>query len=380
MDAIIGHSPFMHRSGWRLLLAVAVLMLAGAGPVATLPAKPAYAAPADRWGFALVDDPTVPAWTNLNPAFQATSPSSPVVQGGKVGTGRFQVRFLGLGIGSRGIVHVTAVQKKGNFCEIVRWFVMAGPDEVVEVQCFAPGGVPADTAFTVLWTLNATTVPSSAGTYASVHYGITGFLETFNSTGASVTAKPVSTGVTQVVFEKVGVAGAGRTGNLQVTAVSRTGDPRRCKIGGWDPSNADMVVNVLCFDAAGNLVDTEFTASYHRERSVLTALGPPKYLGYVWSNALASSAAPQTNDNSVAGGFGANVVWYPFGDIEVQFVTLHVDEDTIQVTAVGADPNYCTIAKRWLVSTTDIYMHAICFDPAGNIVPEDAFITLTNRS
>ncbi len=83
----------------------------------------------------------------------------------------------------------------------------------------------------------------------------------------------------------------------------------------------------------------------------------------------------------MAGGYGANVVSYPFGDIEVQFATLFVDEHTIQVTAVGSDPNYCTISKPWLVSsTTDVYRHAICFDPAGNIVPEDAFITLTNRS
>ena len=365
----------MHRS--RFLLAG----LLGIGLSFAATVTPANAAPADRWGFARVDDPTVPAWTSLNPAFQATSPASPVVEGGKVGTGRFQVRFLGLGIGSRGNVHVTAVHRRGNFCEIVRWFVAAGPDEIVEVQCFAPGGVPEDTPFTVLWSLNATTVPSTAGTYASVHYGTAGFLEIFNSTGAAVKVKPVSTGVVQVTFEKVGVAGAGRTGNLQVTAVSRTGDPRRCKVGGWDPSNADMIVNVLCFDAAGNLVDTEFTASYHRERSVLTVLGPPKYLGYVWSNSLAASVAPQTNYNVVVGGFGANVVTYPFSDIEVQFAKLHVDENHIQVTAVGADPNYCTIAKRWLVSSsTDIYMHAICFDPAGNIVPEDAFITLTNRS
>jgi len=374
MDAIIGHPPLMHRS--RFLLAVLVGIALSIASTVT----PVYAALPDRWGFALVDDPAVPAWTNLNVGFQATSPASPVVQGGKIGTGRFQVRFLGIGVGSRGNVHVTAVHKKGNFCEIVRWFVASGPDEIVEVQCFAPGGVPEDTQFTVLWALNRTTVPSTAGTFASVHYGTSGFVEIFNSTGAGVTVKPVSTGVVQVTFEKVGLAGMGRTGNLQATAISRTGDPRRCKIGGWDPSNADMIVNVLCFDAAGNLVDTEFTASYHRERSVLTVLGPPKFLGYVWSNSLAASVAPQTNVNTAVGGFGANVVTYPFSDIEVQFATLHVDESHIQVTAVGADPNYCTISKRWLVSTTDIYMHAICFDPAGNIVPEDAFITLTNRS
>jgi hypothetical protein len=65
----------------------------------------------------------------------------------------------------------------------------------------------------------------------------------------------------------------------------------------------------------------------------------------------------------------------------VKFAKLSVDEHTIQVTAIGPDPDYCTIAKPWLVSsTTDIYMHAMGFDPAGVLVTEDAFITLTNRS
>jgi hypothetical protein len=373
----------MHRSqsGRRhLLAAAAVLLLTGAAVAARV--APAYAAPVDRWGFALVDDPTVPAWTSLDPSFQATSPASPVVQGGRLGPGRFQVRFLGLGIASKGNVHVTAVNKKGNFCETVGWFVVAGPDEIVELQCFAPGGVPADTAFTVLWTLNGTVVPSPAGSYASVHYVAgSGVVERFNSTGANVTATPVGTGIAQVVFEKVGVTGVGRTGNLQVTALSRSGAPRRCKVGGWDPSNTDIVANVYCFDAGGKLVDSDFTASYHRERSVLTVLGPPKFLGYVWSNALAPSIDPQTNFNYVAGPYGANIVTHPFSDIEVVFAKLHVDENHIQVTASGADPNYCDITKPWLVSSsTDIIVHAICFDPAGNIVPEDAFVTLTNRS
>jgi hypothetical protein len=377
VDAAIGHAAVMHRSR----AALAALVLIAGTTIGTVGASPAYAAPPDRWGFALVDDPLAPAWTNLNAPFQATSTASAVVQGGRVATGRFQVRFPKLGVGSRGIVHVTAVHKKGNYCAAVRWFVTAGPDEVVEVQCFAPGGTPADTPFTVLWDLNSTLVPSSAGTYASVHYGAAaGFAEIFNSTGAGVVVTPVGTGVAQVIFQKVAIAGSGRAGNLQVTAVSPTGAPRWCKVGSWDMAGPDVVANVSCFDAAGNLVDNDFTASYHRERSVLTVLGPPKFMGYVWSNASASTLGPQTNFNAVAGGYGANAVWYPFGDIEVQFVNLSVDEDTIQVTAIGPDPNYCTISKRWLVSTTDIYMHATCFDPAGNIVPEDAFITLTNRS
>src|ERR1041384_5794111 len=108
MDAIIGHPPLMHRS--RFLLAVLVGIALSIASTVT----PVYAALPARWGFARVDAPTVPAWTNLNAPFQATSPASPVVQGGKIGTGRFQVRFLGIGVGSRGRGRAAAGGKKGQ--------------------------------------------------------------------------------------------------------------------------------------------------------------------------------------------------------------------------------------------------------------------------
>ena len=40
--------------------------------------------------------------------------------------GRFLVRFPAIGLGSRGNVHVTPVNRTGHYCEIVRWF-RAGP-------------------------------------------------------------------------------------------------------------------------------------------------------------------------------------------------------------------------------------------------------------
>ena len=91
---------------------IAVTLIAVAGVVGI--AAPAQAAPSDRWGFAFVDDPLAPVWTNLDPAHQATSPAGPPVQGGRLGTGRFAVKFAAIGAGARGNVHVTAVSKKGT--------------------------------------------------------------------------------------------------------------------------------------------------------------------------------------------------------------------------------------------------------------------------
>ena len=37
-----------------------------------------------------------------------------------------------------------------------------------------------------------------------------------------------------------------------------------CKVQNWGPTLADQIVYVRCFDAAGNAVDTQFTAAFTR--------------------------------------------------------------------------------------------------------------------
>jgi hypothetical protein len=359
----------------RLLTFAATLAVACVAVLA--PAPQAQAAPPDEWGFAFVDNPTVPLWTALNPAYQATSPVSPTVEGGKLSPGRFDVKFVGLALGGLGNVHVTAVNKKGYFCETVRWG-SSGSDEIVGVQCFAPGGVKADTPFTVMWTVNSAVLPSPAGSYATVQYGAGGsVVQLYNSTGAGVTATPLGTGVVAVRFEKVGV-GSQLTGDLQVTALNRQTVPRRCKVGAWDDQGTDIIAIVYCFDGAGVPTDADFTASYHRERSVISPLGP-KYFGYVWSVQPLPPNAVETNFNDVFGGFGANAVTITGPHIVVVFPQILLNETHVQATAFGADPNYCTIAKLWSASGTDILAHVVCFDPAGNGAQDNAFVTITNR-
>ncbi|MFD0585024.1 hypothetical protein [Dactylosporangium darangshiense] len=89
---------------------------------------------------------------------------------------------------------MTAVAKDGRFCEIVRWG-SSGVDEIVDVQCFQPGGVPADTPFTVLWTVSSGVLPPGVGAYASIQVTSGLLAQSYNSTGAGVTVTPVSTGI-----------------------------------------------------------------------------------------------------------------------------------------------------------------------------------------
>jgi len=364
----------------RLFAVAAAIAIAGAAAVGA--ASPAQAAPpADRWGFAYVSNPTVPAWTNLNPAYQATSPPSPVAQGAKVSSGRFRVRFpgLGAGAGADGNVHVTAVNSSGNFCEAMRWFESAN-DEYIDVACHAPGGALADTRFAVLWTLNTTLLPTTAASYASVQYSPAAgvVVQSYNSTGAGVTTLPVAPGVTWVVFEKVSVGSSLRAGNVQATAISRA-IPRRCKIGAWDDSGLDIYARVDCYDASGTLVDTDFNASYHRERPVVAATGPPKYFGYVWTRLPLGPNDTQTNYNYPLGGYLLNTVTVSGADTEAYFKHLSFNETHAQVTAFGPDPNYCNIVKVWQSLGADLLVAVRCFDPTGNPAPSEAFVTANDR-
>jgi len=361
---------------YRFLGLVGSLLLGLTAAVA-LPA-PAMAAPPDTWAFAYVDDPLVPPFTALDPAYYASFPVATTATGGRVGVGRFQVRWKAIGYSRLGNVHVTAVGQRGRYCEIASWGASAG-DEVVNVACFAPGGVPDDSPFTVLWTLNFTTTPGAPDSFASVQHSVaTGVVQSYNSTGAGVTTTPLGTGVTAVRFEKVGVGHSLITGNVQVTALNRRLDPRWCKVAGWDDSGTDIIVIVYCFDRGGVFTDTDFTASYHRERAVVSTL-PPKYFGYVWSVLPLPPNAFQTNFNYPAGGFGTNAVTVSGPDIEVVFPQTVLDESHVQATAYGNDPNYCTLSRIWTAVGPDYVVDVNCFDPAGNPARDDAFVTLTNQ-
>jgi hypothetical protein len=361
------------------LRTLVVAFVAAAFAAVALPA-PAHAAAPDIWGFAYVDNPTVPLWTTLNPAYQATSPTIAPVQGGRTGTGRFLVRFAGLGVGPKGNVHVTAVSKKGYYCETVTWD-QSGPDEVVDVACFAPGGTAVDAAFSVVWTLNYTLLPGLAASFASVQYVFTGVQQFYNSTGGGVTATPISTGVTDVRFEKVGDPSGLNTGNVQVTAQDFGAQPHWCKAGAVTQVASDVIVTVYCFDAHGRFLDTRFTASFARERPVVAATGGPAYFGHVWSPMPLPLSAAQTNFNNALGGYGGNVVFIGgiVGSvITVTFPKLAVAQTQAQVTAYGNDNLYCTLAKTWAARFADLEVTTQCYDPTGTPTPELAYIAATS--
>ncbi|MFI7549596.1 hypothetical protein ACIBQ2_07590 [Micromonospora sediminimaris] len=355
----------------RHLAAVLAVVLAAA---LSITGAPATAATADRFGFAYVDDPTVPLWTPLPAAYQFGSwAPGPTATGGKVAPGRFLVRFPAIGLGSRGNAHVTAVAKDGRFCELVRWG-SSGADEIVDVQCFRPGGTPADTPFTVLWTVSSGILPAGVGAYASAQVLSNVLAQSYNSTGAPVTVANVAVGIYDVRFRAVGAPLGVLSGNVQVTAQQPNAQPRRCKILRWGAAGLDAVVYVACHDPfTGARMNSDFTVSFHRERSVYASFGPPKHFGY-----LATPFAGPTNYSYPLGvganGFGPTGP----GTFVVKFPALHEKSTTAQVTAIGDDPSYCTIQELWAQFGSDAVLPVACFSNAGR--PQDVAFSSTFSS
>lgn len=348
-------------------------VLAAAG--ALVPAAPAAAATADRWGFAYVKDPTVPVWTVLDTTRQwgswKTAFPAAWADGIKLAPGRFQVRFPQVGAGSRGVPHVTPVNRTGHYCEVVRWG-QSGADQIVDVQCHRPGGTREDTPFTVLWTTSSGVVPA-ANTHAYVQWAGGVLTQSYNSTGPVNGVGPMGVGQYLVRLPGVGLPDL-LAGNVQVTAVQPNAAPRRCKVNAWGAVGTEVQVQVFCYDQAGAFTDTDFVLSYHRRRSVIGSFNPPTYIGY-----LGTAVGGPTNDNSMLG-VGANTVaaLAPAGRYLATFPQIGVRETHVQVVAQGPGSNYCHLTQPWTY-TTDADVDVLCFDNAGVITPHRFLATFTSR-
>jgi hypothetical protein len=125
-------------------------------------------------------------------------------------------------------------------------------------------------------------------------------------------------------------------------------------------------VKVLCFNSAGALLNTRFTLTYQYKVSLYGAAIPPKYYGYFLNQPPAGP--PSTNLNSVLG-LGANTIMATGpGLAMVTFPRIAFTQNTVQVTAHGANSNFCGLNTFWTNSTVgpDLYVRNVnCFTNAG---------------
>lgn len=345
-----------------MLLAVMAALLAA-------PAAPAKAAVADKWGFAYSHLPNPPAgsilptsrqWGSWKTAFPAAWAT--ITQ---VGTGIYQVRFPYLA--GKGVAHVTAVNSGPVSCQLARWGA-SGVDQLVYVRCHTPGGAPADSAFSVVYSESS---GLSGAPYAWVWgSGAGGVNNTYNPTGALNTSTPIAAGVYDV---KLPGLGGGLDGNLQATAVnSQLG--ARCKIANWAPAGTDQRAIVRCFDTVGAPLKTDFTLTYHHKVSVWG--GSPQRFGYIFDTF--GAIPPGANVNSFGGvntvvsaGVGLRLVTFPL---------IGMDQSQVQVTAAGGGSEFCNLLAPWaIIGVAAVVRDVACYTTVGVRVNQRSFVTYGSR-
>jgi hypothetical protein len=229
------------------------------------------------------------------------------------------------------------------------------------VQCYDTGGAPADVTFTALYTrpLPATAGlgfvwlndPSSASSTPSATYS-------YNGTGGTNTATRSGVGSYAVTLPGLGVPG----GTVKVTAYGS--GSANCKVGGWNPSGSNEVINVLCFSAAGAATDSRFTMTFANNEA-LAPIGTK--VGYVWGDQSANPSYAPGAAYSFNSSGGANMVTRSgTGTYSVSLPGLTPPAGgDVQVTAYGmADNNRCSVVSWGGGITVSIRCHT----PAGALV------------
>ncbi len=349
-----------------------VIGLLAALSAATLPsATAAHAAVPDRWGFAYLDNPTPPADYVPDPSRQWgswASPSSNPVTVNQTALGSYTVRFPTIGAAG-GIAHVTAVGTAGNWCQLEGW-APAGADEDVMVGCYAPGGSPVNSQFTVVYTSSSGELTAGQGGYGYLYAAASGAINTqYDSSGQTPTV--TKSGVGQWSAWLPGLGLSTPAGNLQATAVDAK-QGARCKITGWTPSASGQTVEVGCFDAQNDPYDTAWTLSYAYQRALHGPSFPPKSFGYLWYD---GSVPAQTNYNSTG---ATNGLSGSGPDYVATLPNVANTPDDAQATAFGADPGYCDLTMPWDRDGNVAQVYVNCFAPGGKPSGEQFFTAYTS--
>jgi uncharacterized protein YjdB len=215
---------------------------------------------AGRFGFVWADQPTTDTY-NPNPGYSDNS-SGGAVTVTRTNTGDSTVRWSGLARTAGQLEETVMVGAYGSAprrCNVTSWEAFTTADFTAVVRCTDLNGAPADSRFV------AAIVDRGR---ASRRYGLTWadqptspiYTTTTNNYSRTSTAGAISISRTIAGTYTVRLGGQARTGaSPETVLVTSYGSTAYCKASQWAANGADMLVTVLCFDAAGVLADTRFT-------------------------------------------------------------------------------------------------------------------------
>ena len=160
---------------------------------------------------------------------------------------------------------------------------------------------------------------------------------------------------------------------MQVSGENTNGQGHYCTVIDWFSSNgADVIVNVACFDAAGNPKLNDFTMLYQ----VRTTRPSGADVAFVWADQPgAVSYTPNVNYSFNSIGGPNTITRASPGNYTVILGDFQVNDTNVQVTAYGGGAARCQIAG-WMGAFTDgAHVNVLCVNAANT--PSDEFFSMT---
>jgi hypothetical protein len=220
-----------------------------------------------RFGYVNADQPAAASYTPSTAYSYNGMGAASTNTITRTATGRYQVRFPGLGGSTSAAAQITAAGPNAETCRATGWQTSAnGLDELVDVACHTSAGGAVDAPFTLsfherdgmLGVLPHTGSPRAYVVSDQQNVAIHTPTAQYNSSGGQNRISHVSTGVYRVRLSDLASAG----GHVQVASYLPAADSRRCKVASWGADGADEVVTVRCFDASGTVADARFVMSF----------------------------------------------------------------------------------------------------------------------
>lgn len=174
----------------------------------------------------------------------------------RAGVGRYTVSYPGMTTYNTA-VHVTAYGSGGSYCNVESWGLGSA-----SVACFAPGGAPADSAFSFLVSPGATR-SNLIGGHAWVNAATSadaGYQRTTPVMACDPSTPVAVSGYANVTYANTARAPFDMT--FPLTTAYGYGNSGYCKVESWSTSGSSTTVRTKCFTAAGAATTFPFTQSF----------------------------------------------------------------------------------------------------------------------
>ncbi|NMO20914.1 trypsin-like serine protease [Pyxidicoccus fallax] len=283
----------------------------------------------------------------------------------RTAAGSYRVEMPGLGQ-NNGNVQVTAYGGAGNRCKVSSWGPI-GTTLNVYISCFTLAGAAVDSYFVAQYYRAGAGNPEQgaylwadqpfAASYTPSRY------YSYNSRGGTNTVTRIGVGAYQANLPGFTLIG----GNVQVTAYSY--GSQHCKVASWGTN----VVDVRCFDTAGNPADTYWTLRYTDHHVATNG----QRGAYAW---LSDSTSATSTPNS----------WYQWNALGTPLTasrwgtgsyTIHIpiiesyDKTSAMVTAYGYTNTACEVSSWYSGSAGGTDVNVLCRNATGALA--DSLFTMS---